>query len=340
MERMALRLQGSLLVRHAPSEVADAFCAARLGDEEGGRALRRSRASTRPRSWNVTARGSGWRPGRARRDLLPGLKRLRPPGRESRGPVLDAAGRGRRRDRGREEPVRRRRRRGAPYSPSNARPLPRGRPGRPPAGVTAPEARAAPPCPTTLHPAWRSSGHAESHEDVRCRTRARRGQLRDRRGHHGAAGVERRGQRHVAKLFLGLLDPGQRLGRGARSRSARLSRVPHARPGTRPSTTASRVASRRPSSSPTWPRSAACLRRRRGCGRRMCCATWACSRAVPADGHVLDRDEAAREARAGARPRSGDRVSRQGRPPASTRSAAARCSTSSGASAASSGSAS
>ena len=37
VEGMALCLQGSLLVRHAPSEVADAFCAARLGDE-GGRA--------------------------------------------------------------------------------------------------------------------------------------------------------------------------------------------------------------------------------------------------------------------------------------------------------------
>ena len=37
VEGMALCLQGSLLVRHAPSEVSDAFCAARLGDE-GGRA--------------------------------------------------------------------------------------------------------------------------------------------------------------------------------------------------------------------------------------------------------------------------------------------------------------
>ena len=56
--RMALRLQGSLLVRHAPSEVADAFCAARLGDEAGAPAARSRAASTRPRSWNVTARGS------------------------------------------------------------------------------------------------------------------------------------------------------------------------------------------------------------------------------------------------------------------------------------------
>ena len=56
VEGMALCLQGSLLVRHAPSEVADAFCAARLGDE-GGRAHGTPRAaSTRPRSWNVTAR--------------------------------------------------------------------------------------------------------------------------------------------------------------------------------------------------------------------------------------------------------------------------------------------
>jgi putative acyl-CoA dehydrogenase len=37
VERLALTLQASLLVRHAPSEVADAFCATRLGDE-GGRA--------------------------------------------------------------------------------------------------------------------------------------------------------------------------------------------------------------------------------------------------------------------------------------------------------------
>ncbi|GFE21363.1 MULTISPECIES: acyl-CoA dehydrogenase family protein [Streptomyces] len=35
VERMALVLQGSLLVRHAPSEVADAFCASRLGGDGG-----------------------------------------------------------------------------------------------------------------------------------------------------------------------------------------------------------------------------------------------------------------------------------------------------------------
>ncbi|HXF98044.1 MAG TPA: hypothetical protein VNJ46_05465, partial [Gaiellaceae bacterium] len=37
VELAALCLQGSLLVRHAPPEVADAFCASRLGGE-GGRA--------------------------------------------------------------------------------------------------------------------------------------------------------------------------------------------------------------------------------------------------------------------------------------------------------------
>jgi putative acyl-CoA dehydrogenase len=35
VERMALSLQGSLLVRHAPTAVADAFCAARLGGDAG-----------------------------------------------------------------------------------------------------------------------------------------------------------------------------------------------------------------------------------------------------------------------------------------------------------------
>jgi putative acyl-CoA dehydrogenase len=34
-ERLALVLQGSLLVRYAPPEVADAFCAARLGGDGG-----------------------------------------------------------------------------------------------------------------------------------------------------------------------------------------------------------------------------------------------------------------------------------------------------------------
>ena len=35
VESMALALQGSLLVRHAPPAVADAFCAARLGGDSG-----------------------------------------------------------------------------------------------------------------------------------------------------------------------------------------------------------------------------------------------------------------------------------------------------------------
>jgi putative acyl-CoA dehydrogenase len=35
VEHMALALQGSLLVRHAPPAVADAFCAARLGGDGG-----------------------------------------------------------------------------------------------------------------------------------------------------------------------------------------------------------------------------------------------------------------------------------------------------------------
>lgn len=36
VERMALVLQGALLVRHAPTEVADLFCASRLGGDWGG----------------------------------------------------------------------------------------------------------------------------------------------------------------------------------------------------------------------------------------------------------------------------------------------------------------
>jgi len=38
VEDLGLALQGSLLVRHAPAAVSDAFCAARLGGE-GGRAF-------------------------------------------------------------------------------------------------------------------------------------------------------------------------------------------------------------------------------------------------------------------------------------------------------------
>jgi len=35
VEDLALALQGSLMVRHAPPAVADAFCAARLGGQGG-----------------------------------------------------------------------------------------------------------------------------------------------------------------------------------------------------------------------------------------------------------------------------------------------------------------
>jgi putative acyl-CoA dehydrogenase len=35
VQDLALALQGSLLVRHAPAAVADAFCASRLGHERG-----------------------------------------------------------------------------------------------------------------------------------------------------------------------------------------------------------------------------------------------------------------------------------------------------------------
>jgi putative acyl-CoA dehydrogenase len=36
VERLALALQGALLVRHAPPPVADAFCASRLARDRGG----------------------------------------------------------------------------------------------------------------------------------------------------------------------------------------------------------------------------------------------------------------------------------------------------------------
>jgi putative acyl-CoA dehydrogenase len=49
VEHMALCLQGSLLVRHAPPEVADAFCATRLG-REGGRSY-----GTLPRGLDLEA---------------------------------------------------------------------------------------------------------------------------------------------------------------------------------------------------------------------------------------------------------------------------------------------
>ena len=48
VEMMAVVLQASLLVRHAPAEVADAFCAGRLG--EGGRVF-----GTLPASANAPA---------------------------------------------------------------------------------------------------------------------------------------------------------------------------------------------------------------------------------------------------------------------------------------------
>ena len=37
VETMALCLQGALLTRHAPTAVADGFCAGRLADDGGGR---------------------------------------------------------------------------------------------------------------------------------------------------------------------------------------------------------------------------------------------------------------------------------------------------------------
>ncbi|MBV8933439.1 MAG: hypothetical protein JO285_12915 [Kutzneria sp.] len=49
VELMALTLQGSLLVRHAPSVVADAFCATRLGGDWG------HTFGTLPASADVTA---------------------------------------------------------------------------------------------------------------------------------------------------------------------------------------------------------------------------------------------------------------------------------------------
>jgi putative acyl-CoA dehydrogenase len=45
VERLALALQASLLIRHAPAPVADAFCASRLGGD-GGRAFGTLRAGT------------------------------------------------------------------------------------------------------------------------------------------------------------------------------------------------------------------------------------------------------------------------------------------------------
>ena len=47
VEQLALVFQGSLLVRHAPAAVADAFCASRLGGDWGAR-LRHAAARARP----------------------------------------------------------------------------------------------------------------------------------------------------------------------------------------------------------------------------------------------------------------------------------------------------
>jgi putative acyl-CoA dehydrogenase len=49
VERLALCLQASLLVRHAPSDIGDAFCATRLGGD-GGRAY-----GTLPRGFDLSA---------------------------------------------------------------------------------------------------------------------------------------------------------------------------------------------------------------------------------------------------------------------------------------------
>ena len=107
LELLAVTLQGSLLVRHGAPEVAAAFCASRLdrpggvfGTLPAGLDLDGDRRAPSAAPARVSS-------ARGRRDpLLPRLKRLRPPGRESRGraeqqrhPRLDR--------RGREEPVRR-----------------------------------------------------------------------------------------------------------------------------------------------------------------------------------------------------------------------------------------
>jgi putative acyl-CoA dehydrogenase len=55
-ERMALVLQGALLVQHAPPEVADAFCASRLGADWG------SSFGTLPPSLDLTSIAERARP--------------------------------------------------------------------------------------------------------------------------------------------------------------------------------------------------------------------------------------------------------------------------------------
>jgi putative acyl-CoA dehydrogenase len=60
--RMAACLQGALLVRHAPAEVADAFCASRLGTDYGGT------LGTLPRGTDlasIVTRATPWQPARA-----------------------------------------------------------------------------------------------------------------------------------------------------------------------------------------------------------------------------------------------------------------------------------
>ena len=58
VEHLALCLQASLLVRHAPAEVADAFCAARLAGGAGRRTAPCRPESTRARSSSGTRRTS------------------------------------------------------------------------------------------------------------------------------------------------------------------------------------------------------------------------------------------------------------------------------------------
>lgn len=64
VERMALVLQGSLLVRFAPTEVSDAFCASRLGGDWGRRSGRFRAGWTWKPSWSGRGR---WREAPTRR---------------------------------------------------------------------------------------------------------------------------------------------------------------------------------------------------------------------------------------------------------------------------------
>ena len=156
----------------------------------------------------------------------------------------------------------------------------------------------------------------------------------------GLLGSNGAGKSTSLKLFLGLLDPdggtAEVLGVDPRTSPEYRTRVGYA-PGAR-LPAASRLgggvprvhgADQRPAADRRAP-----ARLRRAPARRPVRG------ALPRDGDVLDRDEAAREARAGARPRPRASRSSTSRPRASTPSAGARCSTSSGGSARSSGSAS